>query len=358
MSCPIERLDPSLISPPTPSWLDLHVDSSVLTGMNRVKATPSNPNVIVVHGASTHDLYVGAGAAAFAPQYHSSLSVHIDHVSSVTSYEEDLVSIWLPARLAKHLLNPTSTDVFIFSSSQRAINSLRHPGAPSPGQHLWRALWGYLLRLIVPSTTVASWPKVHIVWCPDNQGLEGNERALHLADVASDPSFPTTIPLPFSYLAAMAAVKSARSQLTSSFRSEADLTTLRGYYNPKATVKALLSLPRPLSTAIVQLRAGHSALHGHLHWCKRADSPNCELCGCPGTVEHYMLICRWYNRPRSTLAEALKKIKASLSLSTLLYNPAFFPLTATYIQQTWRFAYLRRPLRPHLPIIDSPLASP
>lgn len=88
------------------------------------------------------------------------------------------------------------------------------------------------------------------------------------------------------------------------------MTRLRGLYDPKSTVKALSSLPRPLSTAIVQLRAGHSPLNAHLFWCKRSPSPNCDLCGCPETVDHFLLICQRYNRIRSTLsASFMKKLK-------------------------------------------------
>lgn len=357
MPCPVECIDPSLRSPPTPPWLDLRVDPSVLDGMTRVKDTHPTATTMVVHCAGAHDLSLGAGAAAFDPRSRSSLSIHIDDVSAATMYESELVAIWLALRLAKQLIDSSLTDISIFTPSQRAINDLRTPSAASTGQHLRRALWDYLLRLFDPSTTTTT-PTVHIMWCPTNQGLKDHEKALDLAAKSSDPSFSTTISLPFSHAAAVTAVKRAKRSLTSCPPSETDLIRLRGFYDPKSTVKALSTLPRPLSTAIVQLRAGHSALNGHLHWCKRAASPNCELCGCPETVEHFLLICRRYNRPRSVLEADLKKLKAPLSLSTLLFNPSFFPLTATYIRQTWRFAYLRRPLPPHLPIIDSPPPSP
>lgn len=348
LSGPVECIDPSLLSPPCPTWLSIRPDPA------SVQPNDTSPSqTVLCLGIGKHHSETGAGAAAYAPMSRKSMSLHIPHPSSSTQSEAELLAIWLAARLAKHLCTPHTTEVVIVSSSHSTVSSLQHPSKPSSGQHLRRALWHFLLGFNSTDRTI----KVRIVWQPSIDC----DTALSCAEKASSAAIPPTIsfPIPASALAVAAAIKRAKRRLTSSFSpSAADLTRLHGLYDPPATAKALSGLPRPLSTAIVQLRAGHSPLSGHLFWCKRAISPNCDLCGCPETVEHYLLICRRYNRPRASLATALKKTKQPLSLSSLLYNPATFPLTADYIRRTWRFSYLRRPLKPTLPIFDSPPPTP
>lgn len=369
LSCPMECIDPSHLSPPCPQWLNICPDSDTHSRLAKTRQTDSTHPFLVVHCAGVHILTDGAGAAAYAPTSRSSISSLVHHASSTTSYKTELVALWLAARLAKSLLTPDITNIFLFSPNHCTITSLLNPSEPTSGQSLRRALWNYLLGLNDSAVSGATPTQTHIAWCPADKGLPETEKTRAIAEKAITPSDspspsphprpPSTFPLLFSARAAAAAVKRAKRQLmTLSSPSEAELTRLRGLYYPVNTVKALSALPRPLSTAIVQLRAGHSPLNAHLFWCKRSVSPDCELCGCPETVEHYLLICRRYNRPRSTLSSALKKLKSPLSLTSLLYTPPLCALTAAYIRQTWRFAYLRRPLPPHLPILDSPQPSP
>lgn len=165
LRCPVEHINPSLLSPLCPPHLVLHVDSSVVTGLTRVKQASSAPRAIVIYGACVHDKNSGTGAAAYAPSSLSSLSIHVDHVSSTTSHEAELVAIWLAARLARHLVQPNTTDIFLFSTSQRAILSLHQPSSPSPGQHLRRALWDYLLQLCGSQEPSETGRTVHVMWC-------------------------------------------------------------------------------------------------------------------------------------------------------------------------------------------------
>lgn len=297
----MERIDPLLLSPHRPHWLNLCTESEVLPCLTIARETLSNRNTLIIHCASIHHRSEGASTAAYAPLSHSSFSFAIDHAESSTPYEAEMVVLWLASRLAKSLQSPETTDIDLFSPSLQTVTTLLDPSRPTTGKTLRRALWDYLIRFNSTATPGASVPCLHVRWCPANQGLADSEKALDLAEKALTSPTPSssTIPLPFSVQAAKAEFKRAKRRLTmTSSPSETDLNHLmRGFYDPTTTIKALSALPRTLLTMIVQLRAGHSPLNAHLFWCKRAVSPDCELCGWPWTVEHYPLICRRYNQP-------------------------------------------------------------
>lgn len=116
-----------------------------------MKQTLLSPDTVRVFCAGELNPAVGAGAAAYAPYPGTSMALHVDDLSSVTSHKADLVAIWLAARLAKHLKGLHTTNIYPFSHSQPAITSLLRPSHPSPGQHLRRALWDYRQGFNSPS---------------------------------------------------------------------------------------------------------------------------------------------------------------------------------------------------------------
>lgn len=229
LRCPVECIDPSLLPPPCPLWLNLCLESDVLSCLTRARETPSNHRTLVVHCAGAHHPADGAGAAAYAPLPRSSISCIVDNASSSTLYKTELVAVWLAWRLAKSLLTPDTPDIFLFTPSLQVINTLLDPSKPTTGQALRRGLWDYLTKVSSPTAPEASAPQVHVCWCPANQGLEYTEKTLDIAQKASTSSnpSPSTIPLPFIFRAAVAEVKRAKRQLTKLYSpSEAYLTRL------------------------------------------------------------------------------------------------------------------------------------
>lgn len=244
--CPMECIDPSLRSSPPPYWLNLCTESEALPCLEMAKKTPSTCNTLIVHCAGTHHQSEGAYAAAYAPLSRSSLSFSLDHAESSTSYEAEMVALWLAARLAKTLQSPATLDIHLFSPSLRAVTALLNPSKPTPGQALRRALWDYLTRFNSTTTPETAVPNLNVRWCPANHGLADSDKALELAEKASTSPTPalSTISLPSSVQAATAKVKRVKRQLTTtSSPFEADLTRLRGFFDPPTTIKALSALP-------------------------------------------------------------------------------------------------------------------
>ena len=76
---------------------------------------------------------------------------------------------------------------------------------------------------------------------------------------------------------------------------------------------------RSVETAMTRLRLGHVGLNHHLNKFNMADSPLCETCREPETVEHFLLKCRRYSYQRTRLETALNRLKiTNPRISTLL----------------------------------------
>ncbi|KZV79509.1 hypothetical protein EXIGLDRAFT_631840, partial [Exidia glandulosa HHB12029] len=85
---------------------------------------------------------------------------------------------------------------------------------------------------------------------------------------------------------------------------------------------------------LTQLRTGHIGLRGFLARIKVEPSAVCSACHVPETVEHYLLHCARFVRPRHTLRKHLKK---PLTIPILLNTPASLPALLRYIHSTERF---------------------
>ncbi|KAK0460898.1 uncharacterized protein EV420DRAFT_1239233, partial [Desarmillaria tabescens] len=79
-------------------------------------------------------------------------------------------------------------------------------------------------------------------------------------------------------------------------------------------------LSRPEVSILTQLRTSHAGLNAHLHRMKAATSPNCDACGVPETVSHFLLSCRWYADARQNLRRRTKignlQLRHLLSISS------------------------------------------
>ena len=76
---------------------------------------------------------------------------------------------------------------------------------------------------------------------------------------------------------------------------------------------------RQIDVAYTRLRIGHTRLGSHMYRLKLQDSPNCDLCEKPETIEHFLLICPKYLAPRMQLLRDLYPIRIyRLSIELLL----------------------------------------
>ena len=98
--------------------------------------------------------------------------------------------------------------------------------------------------------------------------------------------------------------------------------------------KILDSLPRNITSIIVQLRIGYRYFNSYL---VRIPSSGVLLqrCNCgptPQTPKHLILECKFYNDQRKKLKESLKGLP--LYLSTVLYTSRGIKALAKYISNT------------------------
>ena len=64
---------------------------------------------------------------------------------------------------------------------------------------------------------------------------------------------------------------------------------------------------RRIETAITRMRLGHAGINQHLYRFELYDSPLCEICRTPETIEHFLLNCPKYDvfrrRLRATFSD-------------------------------------------------------
>lgn len=356
LKSPIEILDPTESASPSPGFVKTSIapDKDTATRRMIMHDLIPPPNSLTIYSDGSLIPKQGVGSAAIHVVTDTFLQARLGSDSEHTVYEAELVGLALAAKLARILAPPTTVDIFFLIDNQACIRAMARPLLASPGQHLRQFLLDELFKLNhrLPAATV------HLYWCPGHCGIEGNEAVDILAKEAVESDLPS-LKLPTSLSSVKQQIRSRLKLSVTNPPPRAILHRLRGLHNPRETLKVLASLPRGLSTAIAQLRANHAPLNAYLFWRKAADSPNCEVCNCPETPEHFLLICRKYIRPRTRLKNDAAKLKIEFNVKNLLSNPEAIPLTAAYIKETWRFTYLRRLPRPHDQFLqDSPSPPP
>lgn len=247
------------------------------------------PNSLVIYSDSSLLPDEGVGAAALHTVTGTQVSVRLGSDLYHTVYEAELVGLTLATRLAKALTSASMSHLFLLLDNQACILAMASPLVATPGQNL------RLLFLTALNALHRSYPNltVHLCWCPGHVGLDGNEAVDELAKTAV---LLTDEPLNLSI--SLSSVKQLiKHQLRTSIITIPPgpiLSCLRDFHDPLTAFHALSSLPWGLCLALVQLRANHAPLNDYLYWRKAAASPNCDLCNCPETTEHFLLICRRY----------------------------------------------------------------
>jgi len=106
---------------------------------------------------------------------------------------------------------------------------------------------------------------------------------------------------------------------------------------PSAKVlRSCEGLKRDEQALLTQLRTGHVALNSYLRRIHVLDSPNCQVCNEPESVDHFLLRCRRFIVPPQDMRSKLRG--QVLSLRSLLGCRQNFPALMNYIKATGRFA--------------------
>ena len=149
--------------------------------------------------------------------------------------------------------------------------------------------------------------EITIQWIPSHVGIEGNEEADETAKRAHENLQEVPIELDPSEVKFITKVaQHNRWQLVYDTKKQ-DLHI--GDIKPVIEKWPWTNTQsRQINTAMTRLRLGHSGLNQHLHRFNMAESQDCNTCGVPETVAHFLTTCTTYAVPRARLMTTLNKI--------------------------------------------------
>jgi ribonuclease HI len=255
----------------------------------------------------------GAGAAATSADGVVSKLAFLGPPGTTSNFECELVGLRLGLEIGRDARLPSSgARITLLTDSQAAIDRLRNPRTPKPGQYILTQIQE-VADSLPPSTQVT------IRWCPGHVGVLGNEMADRKAAAARNSAF-----LDDSIRGSIAAEKSVLIRKERLWKN-----------SPRS--------PFPIQSALHQLRSGHVALNAFQFKCKRAPYPICTKCGAIETVEHYLVSCARFTGARATTRTLLREERITeITARTLLFNPRAFKATEAFLQLSARLPQLRQ----------------
>jgi ribonuclease HI len=340
-----DDLESVLTSPHSPWWQPA-ITGHIATSKDEAEDLHAKLPLIRDHfhiysdGSKTEE---GIGASAYVSNPATSeLSYHLG-TEGHTVFEAELIGIILALHLA-HNLPRTARSITIHLDNQAAIKACTSHACRQSAQYLILLIHEIREKLKFTHRSAS----VALNWIPGHRGIPGNEHADRLAKEAATDQNRRDISLHLH--ASLAHTRQiARTHFASPSenpRSGHHHRRCRGDVNSRSTLRALSKLPRSHCSIIVQLRSGHIALRKYLARFARAEDPLCPTCHLPESVDHFLLICKRFNKQRKELFKSIHAIDKKINhrrLSVLLSHPDVLPLTAKYAISTGRFPLHAKP---------------
>jgi len=199
------------------------------------------------------------------------------------------------------------------SESVESLENQRSGSRPRQLMDLMYALDDYAVRTKSSPT---------IVWIPGHLGIQGNEtaddlckRALHhdAVDIPTTLEYREARTIYRDFFLRKWQAEWATSATGSHYRAlEPTVSLARKFGDPN----------RRKEVAINRLRLGHSCLNHQLHLWGRHASGNCDGCGVPETIRHFLLECPAQVGLQDDLARKCARNNWPFDLRTTLCQPS------------------------------------
>ena len=171
----------------------------------------------------------------------------------------------------------------------------------------------YLTNQIRNLAKILEEVELTLQWIPSHVGLEHNEHVDQLAKRAHNS--PVEIPTPLDKKEINRLIdgkikRVCQLQFEAAVQQNLHIGTIKSklQYWPWTS-----STNRRTETAMARLRIGHSKLRESLFRFHLADDPNCEICRVPETPVHILETCQSFDRERTAMHLALRKVGVLLT---------------------------------------------